>query len=184
MGPMIARALPGCLARATQEFARQFQDSRQNIKMAASCCRLACCRTQESLFTSWTQPLQNEGLRAKELLTSTDSLQRKTGTTHIIQKSRAIRRAPCLQASALSANFWSCSLTLAGGPRSNKARGGGRRSSISLIRVALENITYKCSHQTSSSISVSAPVGGKRAQSIVTLAAGVHNLGSAILTKS
>ena len=145
---------------------------------------LTCCRTQESLFTSWTQPLQNEGLRAKELLTSTDSLQRKTGTTHIIQKSRAIRRAPCLQASALSANFWSCSLTLAGGPRSNKARGGGRRSSISLIRVALENITYKCSHQTSSSISVSAPVGGKRAQSIVTLAAGVHNLGSAILTKS
>ena len=41
---------------------------------------------------------------------------------------------------------------------------------MSLIRVALENITYKCSHQTSSSISVSAPVGGKRAQSIVTLA--------------
>ena len=85
-------------------------------------------------------------------------------TPHITSKSRAIRRHPCLQTSALSANFCSCSLTLAGGPRSNKTRGGGRRSRISLIRVAPENITYKCSHQTSSSISVSAPVGGKRAQ--------------------
>ena len=107
------------------------------------------------------------------LFTSTDSISlstwhnfsaERTGAPHIIPKSRAIRRAPRLQASALSANFWSCSLTLAGGPRSNNALGAGRSSSISLTCVALENKTYKCSHQTSSSISVSAPVGGKRAQ--------------------
>jgi len=43
--------------------------------------------------------------------------------------------------SALSAKRRSCVFTLAGGPRSSSSRGGGRRSSMSLIRVALENIT-------------------------------------------
>ena len=77
---------------------------------------LTCCRTQESLFTSWTQPLQNEGLRAKELLTSTDSLQREPGhlTSYRNREQSGellvCKRPLCLQTSAAALSRWPAGL--------------------------------------------------------------------------
>ena len=82
-----------------------------------------------------------------------------------------ISRASCSAASLLARIFfWKAARALADesdGPRSSSSRGGGLSKSMSCIRVALENITYKCNHQTSS-LTPDLPFFCMRSQSIVT----------------
>ena len=58
-------------------------------------------------------------------------------------------------------------LTDAGAPASRSRLGGGRKRSMSAMRVTRENITYKFSHQASS-LAPLGPWGDMRAQSMVT----------------
>ena len=86
-----------------------------------------------------------------------DAHLRPTQTSHCSRR----RRAPSRHRSAL---FWNSATRVtmdSGGPRSKISRGGGRKRSRSPRGVTLKNMTYKWSHQLSSSNS------GKRAQSTI-----------------
>ena len=94
---------------------------------------------------------------ARGSLLQEDAHVRPTRTSHCSRR----RRAPSRHRSALLWNSATRATMDSGGPRSKISRGGGRKRSRSSRDVTLENMTYKWSHQLSSSNS------GKRAQSTI-----------------
>ena len=112
--------------------------------------------------------------RLDHLVRATDRQNYSSGqncpSTHVAGKrmpnNAAKRSASSLEDSALCSNLRKAACKCLGGPLSRNSRGGGLKSNISDICVTLENITYKCNHQSAGSMARAPSL--LRAQSIVT----------------
>ena len=118
------------------------------------CKKMLCASASQIFGAKWHLPCSAWQIGS---LLQEDAHVRPTRTSHCSRR----RRAPSRHRSALLWNSATRATMDSGGPRSKISRGGGRKRSRSSRDVTLENMTYKWSHQLSSSNS------GKRAQSTI-----------------